>query len=68
MKLKRLTEGKNPAGKAVKIWLKISDLFTALEDELRDMPDNPIAKQAIEQIRNSDMAGLHQSIRQIFGK
>ncbi len=68
MKLKRLTEEKNPAGKAVKIWLKISDLFTDLEDELRDMPNNPAAQTAVEQLRNNDLAGLHQSIRQIFGK
>ncbi len=68
MKLNKIIEGKNPAVKAVKIWLKISDLFTDLEDELRDMPDNPAARTAVEQLRNNDLAGLHQSIRILFGK
>ncbi len=66
MKLKRLTEAKNPAGKAVKIWLKISDLLTDLEDELRDMPTSPDAMRAVEQLRNNDLDGLHQSIRKLF--
>jgi hypothetical protein len=67
MKLKKIVEGKNsPGKKAVKIWLKISDLFTDLEDELRDIPDNPVAQQAIAQLRQNDLQGLHQSIRQLF--
>ena len=66
MKLSKIVEGKRPGAKAVKIWLKISDLFTDLEDELRDIPDNPDAVLAVEQLRNNDLTGLHQSIRKMF--
>ena len=45
MKLQDITEAKRPAQKAVKIWLKISDLFVDLEDELRDVAStNPHAQ------------------------
>jgi hypothetical protein len=72
MKLSTLKEGRHHSPKkasqrAVKIWLKISDLFVDLEDELLDMADsNPIAKEALFHLRASDLTSLHQSLRRIF--
>jgi len=66
MKLHNIVEAKKPAVKAAKIWLKISDLMVDLEDELLDMPNNPSAQKAIQQLRNVNFSGLNQEIKRMF--
>lgn len=67
MKIADMFEAKNPAQKAVKIWLKISDLMVDLEDELLDIAKtNPQGKLAIQQLHDNDLVGLNQTLRNIF--
>ena len=71
MNLQDLTEGKrNDATKAVKIWLKIGDLMTDLQDELLDLAKNEETKahatKALEFLQKDDLASLHLEMKKIF--
>lgn len=65
MTVTELFEGKKSAIRAKKIWLKISDLFVELEDELRDIKDNEHAKRALERLSKDDLRGTHVEITKI---
>lgn len=62
-----ITEGKSPEHKAAKIWLKISDLFVDLEDELLEASKtNPVAREAVQHLHNDDLKSLSSSIKKLL--
>ena len=64
-----IIESKTPEEKAVKIWLKVSDLLVDLEDELLEVAkarNNPHAEKAITHLRNNELAELHRVLRAMF--